>query len=321
MLTCAILDDYQDVSLAMADWSRLDRRLEIRTIRDPFPDPAAAAAALQGVQVVVAMRERTAFDAALFQALPDLKLLVTTGMRNAAIDMAAAAAAGVTVCGTQGYATATAELTWGLILALMRQIPQENAAFRQGGRWQSSLGRDLNGLRLGIAGFGKLGSRVARYGLAFDMQVSAWSRSLTAERAAEAGIGHAASLDALLADSDVVSLHLVLNDQTRGLIGARQLGLMKPRAVLVNTSRGPIVDEAALIAALQDGRIAGAALDVYDREPLPADHPLRRLDSLIATPHLGYVTENTYRIFYGQAVEDIAAWLDGAPVRVLAAPK
>ncbi len=320
MLTCAILDDYQEAGLAMADWSRLGGRVETKVFRDPFPDAATAAAALQGVGIVVAMRERTPFDAALFRALPDLKLLVTTGMRNASIDLAAAAASGVTVCGTEGYATSTAELTWGLILAVMRQIPQEHDALRRGGRWQSSLGRDLNGLRLGIVGLGKLGGRVARYGRAFDMQVSAWSRSLTDARAAELGIERAATLDALLEAADVVSIHLVLTPQTRGLIGARELALMKPRAVLVNTSRGPIVDEAALLEALQSGRIGGAALDVFDTEPLPAGHPLRQAGNLIATPHLGYVTENTYRIFYGQAVEDIAAWLDGTPVRVLAAP-
>lgn len=318
MLRCAVLDDYQDVSRTMADWSALADRVAVTVFTEPMTDRLALPKALEPFDIVVAMRERTPFDQALFAKLHRLKLLVTTGMRNASIDLDAAATAGVTVCGTEGYASSTAELTWGLILALMRRIPQENALFHTGGRWQTSLGRDLRGLKLGIIGYGKLGARVARFGHAFEMQVGAWSRSLTPDRAAAAGIGHYPDLDALLADADVASIHLVLNDGTRNLIGARELGLMKPSAVLVNTSRGPIVEEQALVAALRENRIAGAALDVYDREPLPPRHRLRGLDNLVATPHLGYVTENTYRIFYGQAVEDIAAWLDGAPVRVLA---
>lgn len=317
MVACAVLDDYQDVATSIADWKPLEGKLRVQVFTEHFFDRAALARTLSGFEIVVAMRERTAFDAWLFERLPKLKLLVTTGMRNAAIDLEAAARHGVQVCGTGSSAGATAELAWGLIHALTRDIPQEVNRFRQGGKWQTRLGRDLLGKNLGVIGMGNLGVRVARVGLAFGMHVSGWSRSLTPERCAEIGIAHAGTLDNLLGNSDVVSLHVTLNAQSRGLIGAREFGLMRRSACLVNTSRGPVVDEAALIHALTTGQIAGAGIDVYAEEPLALDHPFRSLDGLIATPHLGYVTEETYRVYYAQAVEDISAWLAGTPVRLL----
>ncbi|OGA02164.1 MAG: hydroxyacid dehydrogenase [Betaproteobacteria bacterium RIFCSPLOWO2_02_FULL_64_12] len=319
MRSCAILDDYQDVARSAADWRPLAGAVDVHVFTEHVSDRQALVETLAGFEIIVAMRERTRFDRRLFERLPRLELLVTTGMRNAAIDLEAAAAHGVTICGTRGSVGSTAELTWGLILALMRSIPQEYARFRQGEKWQSSVGRDLRDRELGVVGFGNLGTRVARVGLAFGMKVSAWSRSLTRERCAESGVEYAGSLAGLLRASDVVTLHVTLNEDSRGLIGAPQLALMKPGAFLVNTSRGPIVEERALIAALRERRIAGAGLDVFDEEPLPLDHPYRGLDNLIATPHLGYVTEESYRIYYGEAVEDISAWLAGKPVRVLQA--
>lgn len=315
MTRVAILDDYQDVARRMADWGSLPAGSEVVVFRDHLADLDAVATRLAGFDAVVAMRERTPFPRALLTRLPRLRLLVTTGMRNASIDVAAATERGVVVCGTAGLPYPTAELTWGLILALFRRIPAEDRATRDGG-WQTTLGLGLNGKTLGVLGLGTLGSRVARVGRAFEMEVLAWSQNLTAARAAEVG-ATLAGKDELLARSDIVTIHLVLGDRSRGLIGARELGLMKPTAHLVNTSRGPIVDEQALVAALRAGKLAGAGLDVYDEEPLPLDHPLRRLPNTVITPHLGYVTEETYRIFYGNALEDIQAWLRGAPVRVL----
>jgi phosphoglycerate dehydrogenase-like enzyme len=317
MLSCAVLDDYQDVARTIADWQPLSGKVDVHVYTDHFSDREALAVALAGFDIAVAMRERTPFDRWLFERLPRLKLLVTTGLRNASIDLDAAADKRVVVCGTGGSVGSTAELAWGLILALMRNIPQEVARFRDGGKWQTSVGRGVHGRRLGVIGLGNLGARVARAGIAFGMEVSGWSRSLTAERCAELGISHAGSLDDLLRTSDVVTLHVTLNAQSRGLIGDRELGLMRPTALLINTSRGPIVDERALIDTLRRRRIAGAGIDVFDQEPLPLDHPFRHLENLIATPHLGYVTEESYHVFYGQAVEDIAAWLAGSPVRVL----
>jgi phosphoglycerate dehydrogenase-like enzyme len=318
-MRCVVLDDYQGVALAMADWAVLDGRVETATIREPIAEPAALVAALAGAEIVVAMRERTRFDRALLEQLPDLKLLVTTGMRNAAIDLAAAAARGVTVSGTAGSSGATAELAWGLILALLRHIPQEHNLLREGGGWQTTVGLGLEGLTLGVVGVGRLGTRMIGVAEAFGMPVIAWSRSLTPELARALGAERAASLDDLLRASDVVTLHLTLTAETRGIIGARELGLMKPEARLINTARGPLVDEAALLDALRRQRIAGAGLDVYDQEPLPADHPLRRLDNVVLTPHLGYVTEQTYRGYFSQVVEDIDAWLAGSPIRLLEA--
>ena len=311
----AILDDYQNVALKIADWSPLVGRVQAVEFTEPFADMDAAAAALAGFPVVIAMRERTPFPAALFDRLPDLKLLVTTGMRNLSIDMEAAKARGVTVCGTALLPYPAAELTWGLLMALSLHIPRDAQAMRDGG-WQGSAGCSLYGRTLGIIGLGKQGRQVARFANAFHMDVVAWSRSLTQ---AEAVLQDAnrVELDELLAMSDIVTVHVVLNEGTRGLIGARELGLMKPSALLVNTARGPIVDEAALLDALHSGQIAGAAIDVYDQEPLPADHKLRRAPNTVLTPHTGYVTEENLTLMYAQAVEDIAAFLDGKPERVL----
>jgi phosphoglycerate dehydrogenase-like enzyme len=311
----ALLDDYQSVALRMADWQSLPADVEVVAFRDHLAGPDAVAARLADFDVVMALRERTPFPRELLERLPRLRLLVTAGMRNAAIDLAAAADRGIVVCGTAGLPYPTAELAWGLILALARHIPAEDRATREG-RWQETVGRGLNGKTLGVLGLGTLGSRVARFGRAFEMTVLAWSQNLTAERAAEVG-ATLAGKDELLARADVVSIHLVLSDRTRGLIGARELQRMKRTAYLVNTSRGPIVDEAALVHALREGTIAGAGLDVFDEEPLPPDHPLRGLPNTVIAPHLGYVTEETYRVFYGQALEDVQAYLRGAPIRVL----
>lgn len=320
MLRCALLDDYQSVALKLADWSRLSGSVAVESVPDILPDRDTVVARLVDCDILVAMRERTPFDAATLARLPKLRLLVTTGMRNAAIDLEAAARQGVTVCGTTGGGVPAAELTWALLLALLKSIPEEARNFAAGGRWQLGLGRELAGRTLGVVGLGRLGAKVAGYGRAFDMRVLGLARSEVAARSAALGAEPAASLDDLLARADVVSLHVTLTPQTRGLIGARELALMKPGAVLVNTARGPIVDEAALIEALRSGRLAGAALDVFDREPLPLDHPLRSLPNVVATPHLGYVTEETYRAWYGQALHDVEAWLAGAPQRVLAQP-
>jgi phosphoglycerate dehydrogenase-like enzyme len=310
----AILDDYQHVARRLADWDSL--AADVVIFQDHVADEAGVAARLADFDVVVAMRERTPFPHTLLERLPRLRLLVTTGMRNAAIDLRAAAERAIVVSGTHGLPSPTAELTWGLILALVRHIPREDRATRDG-RWQETLGTTLSGKTLGVLGLGNLGSRVARVGRAFEMQVLAWSQNLTDERATSVGATRVGSRDELLARADIVTIHVVLSERTRGLLGARELALMRPTAYLVNTSRGPVVDEPALITVLRAGGIAGAALDVYDEEPLPPDHPLRRLPNTVITPHLGYVTEETYRLFYPQALEDIRAFLAGAPVRVL----
>ncbi|MCK2053511.1 D-2-hydroxyacid dehydrogenase family protein [Methylobacterium sp. 37f] len=318
MLTCAILDDYQGVGPTMADWSGLLDRVKLRDLDATFEIRDALVDAIRDCEIVVLMRERTPFPADLFARLPCLKLLVTSGMRNAAIDLAAARAHGVTVCGTASHPEPPVELTWALILGLARHLVPEVQALRSGGPWQSSVGRDLAGRRLGLLGLGKTGARVARIGQAFGMRVSAWSQNLTADRAAAEGVALAPSLEALLEDSDVVSIHLVLGDRTRGLVDAAALSRMRPDAYLINTSRAAIVDEAALIAALRENRIAGAGLDVFETEPLPPDSLWRRLPNVLATPHLGYVTERNYRTYFPEIVEDISAYLDGAPIRVLA---
>jgi len=315
-LRIALLDDYQRVALSMADWSRLSG-CEVVAFARPLGDEDARVEALRDFDVVMALRERTLLPARVIERLPRLRLIVTAGMRNAAIDFAAAKAHGITICGTGGLPYPTAELTFGLLLGLARDIPNQERMLRAG-RWQTAVGHGLNGKTLGVLGLGTLGSRVARIARAFEMNVIAWSRNLTDAKAAESG-ARRVELDDLLRTSDYVTIHLVLGDRTRGLIGARELALMKPTAYLVNTSRSPIVDEAALIAALEAGRIAGAALDVYTTEPLPADAPITRAPRTLLTPHLGYVTEETYRVFYGHALEDIEAWRAGAPVRVLEA--
>ena len=312
----AILDDYQGVALGAAPWDDLGAD-EVVAFDDHLADDDALVERLAPFDVVVAMRERTPFGRARLERLPALRLLVTTGMRNASIDMAAAADLGIVVTGTGGVSAATAELTWALILALARHLPTEDRSMREDG-WQRTVGIDLAGRTLGVIGLGRQGAPVARIGGAFGMRVLAWSRHLTPDRAAEHG-AEAVARDELLAEADVVTVHLPLGAGTRGLIGAAELARMKSTALLVNTSRGPIVDEDALLAALHDGTIAGAALDVFDVEPLPAGHPLRSAPNTILTPHIGYVTEATYGVFYREAAEDIAAWQRGEPVRVLQA--
>jgi phosphoglycerate dehydrogenase-like enzyme len=311
----AVLDDYQRVARSLAAWGALGADVDVQFFHDHLSEPRALAARLQAFDAVVAMRERTAFPRDVLARLPRLRLLVTTGARNAAIDVTAARELGICVCGTGGLPYPTAELTWGLLLALARNIPQEDVAVRSGA-WQTSLGQGLSGKTLGLLGLGRLGSQVARVALAFGMRVTAFSQNLTPERAAEHGATWL-PLDELLATADVVSIHLVLSERTRGLLGARELGRLKPSALLINTSRGPIVDEPALIEALSQRRIAGAALDVFDVEPLPLEHPLRRLSNTVLTPHLGYVTEETYRVFYSDVVGDILAFRAGQPVRTL----
>lgn len=309
----AILDDYQHAALQFADWDSLGA--EITVFDQPLGDPDVVARALQGFDVVVAMRERTRFAAAQLRLLPDLKLLVSTGPRNAAVDVAAANVQGVVVSHTGYLPHPTSEHTWALILAAARNLPAEERAVRDGG-WQQGVGMSLHGKTLGVIGLGRLGSAVAAIGTAFGMNIVAWSQNLTPERAAEGG-ATAVSKDELLRTADVLTIHLVLSDRTRGLLGAGELALMKPGAILVNTSRGPIVDTDALIAAVNAGAIR-AAVDVYDTEPLPVDHPIRSTRNTVLTPHIGYVADDLYRVFYGDAVEDIAAFAAGRPIRVMA---
>jgi len=307
-----VLDDYQDVALGMGPWDRLDAQV-VALHEHLLGDQLVAA--LSGSEVVVAMRERTPFDRVLLDRLPDLRLLVTTGMANASIDLDAARERGVLVCGTRSRQAGPAELTWALVLAVTRRVAYEDAAVRAGG-WQTTIGPELSGRTLRVLGLGRLGSIVAGYGRAFGMRVLAWSANLDPGHARELGV-EPVTLDDLLTRSDVVSVHLKLSDRTRGLLGARELDLIGSDGYLVNTSRGPIVDEAALVEALRTGRIAGAGLDVFDVEPLPADHPLRTAPRAVLTPHIGYVALDAYRVFYADAVEDVVAWLAGEPVRVL----
>ncbi|MEU5541698.1 D-2-hydroxyacid dehydrogenase family protein [Streptomyces sioyaensis] len=314
---CAVLDDYQDIARSMADWSVLAGDVDVRTLQRPFGSEDEVVAAIGDCEIVVAMRERTPFPASLLARLPRLRLLITSGMRNAAIDLEAAARHGVTVCGTASNTEPPVELTWALILGLARNLVTESTAMRADGPWQSTLGADLHGRTLGLLGLGKIGTRVARIGQAFGMNVTAWSRNLTAERAAEAGVRLAASKEELLEAGDFVSVHLVLSDRTRGLLGADELRRMRPTAHLVNTSRAAIVDQPALLRALRENWIAGAGLDVFDQEPLPAGHPLRTLPNVLALPHLGYVTRRNYEGYFQQAVEDITAFLAGSPIREL----
>ncbi|MGO0604348.1 D-2-hydroxyacid dehydrogenase family protein [Brevibacterium linens] len=308
-----VLDDFQEVAGTFADWSGLDAEVEF--IDRPIVDDDDLVQILTGAEVVVAMRERTAFTAGRLAQLPNLRLLVTTGRVNASIDVQAARAQGIAVCGTESTTSATPELTWGLILSVLRSIPAEDAAVRGGG-WQSSVGGDLDGHRLGVVGLGRLGTKVARVGAAFGMDVVAWSQNLDAERAAGLGV-RAVSKDELFSTADVVTIHYKLSDRSRGLVGAPELERMRPDSILVNTSRAGLIDTDALIAVLEAGGIRGAGLDVYDEEPLPVDHRLRSTPRTVLTPHLGYVTKDTYRIFFTQAVEDIAAWIAGEPIRVL----
>jgi D-3-phosphoglycerate dehydrogenase len=315
MVSIAVLDDYQNVALKLADWSRLQAGHRVQVFNKHFGDPETAAKALQGFEVLGVMRERTPFPRALFDKLPNLKLLVTTGKRNASIDLAAAKDHGVLVCNTGGAGRATAELAIGLMIGLARHLGVEFQNMRNAG-WQTTVGSDLDGKTLGLIGLGNLGGKVARIGKAIGMKTIAWSENLTAERAREHGAEHV-DRDALFRQADVISINTVLSDRTRGLVGARELGLMKPTALLINTSRGPIVDQAALLAALREKRIAGYGADVYDSEPLPASHPLRAEPRALLTPHIGYVTEETYRDFYAGMVGAIEAWLAGKPINVL----
>jgi phosphoglycerate dehydrogenase-like enzyme len=315
----SILDDYQGVALDMADWSPVRARgVEIAVERFPFADEDDVVRSLRDSEVVCAMRERTPFRKSTVDRLPNLKLLITTGMRNASFDMAALKDRGVTVCGTGGPGGGnedTAELAWGLILGAARRIAEDHALMRHGG-WQTRVGHRVAGKTLGLLGLGRLGSAVARVGIAFGMKAIAWSQNLTAEKAAEQNVERV-DKDELFRRADILSVHLVLSDRSRGLVGARELGLMKPSAILVNTSRGPICDTDAVIAALNSGRLAYAGFDVYDQEPLPFDHPLRRVPNVILTPHIGYVTDENYRSSYPQIVENVLGFLDGKPVRVI----
>ena len=315
-LRCAILDDYQNVVLNVADWSKIKGEVEFKVFNEHLGGPDKVIAALQDFAIVVAMRERTGFPKAVIEALPNLKLLITTGMRNASIDTEAAKARGVTVCGTGSFGSPTSGIAIGLMLELTRHIGYENARLHSGATWQSTIGPDLEGMTLGILGLGKLGVRTAGIAKAFGMNVIAWSQNLTAEKCREAGVGYV-SKDDLFRQSDFITIHVVLSPRSRGLVGAHELGLMKPSAYLINTSRGPIIDEAALLAALREKKIAGAGLDVFDIEPLPLDHPLRKMNNVVLTPHLGYVSEQNYRNYFAGVVEDIRGYLDGKPVRAM----
>jgi phosphoglycerate dehydrogenase-like enzyme len=310
-----VLDDYQQVALTSADWSPVTASADVRVLTGHLPDADAVVAALTDADVVVAMRERTVFDADVLGRLPGLRLLVTTGMRNASIDIAAANRLGVTVCGTGGSGAGTGELTWGLLIALFRGLRTETVSVARGD-WQVGVGRELRGSTLGVLGLGTIGRQVAGYATAFGMRVLAWSQHLTPERAAAVGAEYVSKAE-LFERSDAVTVHLTLSARTTGLVGAAELALLGPRGYLINTSRGPIVDEPALVAALAEGTVAGAALDTFDVEPLPPDSPLRAMPNLVVTPHIGYVSEQSYAVYFREVVEDISGWLTGRPVRVL----
>src|SRR3954471_8071047 len=310
-LRCAITDDYLNLSTRVADWSPLSDRVDITVFKEPFASLDEAAGALKDFEIICAMRERTPFPRALFAALPKLKLLITSGMRNAAIDMEAAKDHNVVLCGTQWGRDPTAPLTMGLILELTRNIGRENARMHAGEPLQKFVGMEIEGRTLGVVGLGKLGTKVSKLAQAFGMNVIAWSRNLTPEKCKEAGVTYATK-EELFSIADIATIHVVLSQRSRGLVGAADLARMKPTAYLVNTARGPIVDEAALLEALQQKRIAGAGIDVFSVEPLPTDHPFRKLDNLVLTPHLGYATEDGLRIHYGQMVEAIDAFTKGS---------
>ena len=307
-MNVAILDDYQNVALRLADWSGVRRHAEITVFNDHVSDPSAVVERLRPFDAVCVMRERTPLTREILQQLPNLKLIASTGPRNASIETQTAADLGIAVTATGYDSTPTIEFTWSLILASMRGVDREAASFKAGG-WQTGLGSNLRGKSLGVVGLGNIGREVARIGLVFGMKVIAWSQNLTEEKASAAGAS-LVNKQTLFREADIVTVHLVLSNRTRGLIGAPELALMKPTARLVNTSRGPIVDEPALIEALQARRIAGAAVDVFETEPRPADHPFRKLENVLATPHIGYVTEDLYRTFYGDAAANIAQWLE-----------
>lgn len=312
-LKCAILDDYQNVALSLADWSAIDKQVEINVFRKHFENEVINA--VSDYDLIVIMRERTPFGASVLSKLPHLKLLITSGMRNASIDMPAANAQGITVCGTGSRSEPPLELTWALILGLTRQVVKENLTLRANGPWQSTVGVDLYGKRLGLIGLGKIGSKMARIGKSFGMEVMAWSQNLTEEKCKKEEVQLASSLEELLSESDIVSIHLVLSERTRHLIRARELQWMKSTAYLINTSRATIVDQKALITALENRVIAGAGLDVFEQEPLVENDPIRQLDNVLALPHLGYVSENNYRTYFSETVENIQAYLKGQPIR------
>lgn len=314
MVKIALLDDYQNVGLSLGDWGSIPDA-EVQSFQDHLDDEDALVRRLEPFDVIVAMRERTPFPRSLVERLPNLKFLITTGARNASFDMAALRERGIPVSGTRGSGSSTAELAWGLIIGVMRNIAVEDRNVREG-RWQTTLGPSLAGKTLSCLGLGNLGSQVARVGKAFGMEVIAWSQNLTQERCDELGV-RLVSKDELFQQADVLTVHLVLSDRTRGLVGENELAMMKPSAYLVNTSRGPIVDEDALIRALQEDRIAGAGIDVYSVEPLPVDHPYRSLTNTLLTPHIGYVASDGYQLMYGDAVEDVKAFLSGSPVRLV----
>ena len=315
-LRCAILDDYLNLALTIADWSKVKDRVDITVFNQPFASQEAARSALQDFEIICAMRERTPFPRALFAGLPKLKLLITSGMRNAAIDMEAAKDHQVVLCGTQWARDPTASLAMGLILELTRNIGRENARMHAGEPLQKFVGIEIEGRTLGVIGLGKLGSKVSKLAQAFGMSVIAWSPNLTPERCKEVGVTYATK-EELFATADIVTIHMVLGPRSRGLVGREDLARMKASAYLVNTARGPIVDEAALLETLQRRKIAGAAVDVFSVEPLPVDHPFRKLDNMVLTPHLGYVTEDSFRNHYAQMVEGIDAWFRGEPLRKL----
>ena len=316
MVRAAILDDYQNVALKLADWSKVSKDVEVKVFDKPFASPDEAIKALQGFAIVVGMRERTPFPRKVIEALPGLKLLITTGAKNNSFDIKAASERGITVCGTGSAGNPTVGITFGLMLELTRRIGFENARMKAGQPWQVTIGQDLEGLTLGIVGLGKLGQRVAAVAKAFGMKVTAWSQNLNADKAKEAGVDYASKED-LFRNADFVTIHYQLGERSRGLITADDIARMKSSAYLINTARAPIVDQAALLKALQDKKIAGAGLDVFEVEPLPLDHPYRKLDNVVITPHLGYVSEQNYRKYFPDIVEDIRCWLDGKPVRVI----
>ena len=316
-IRCAILDDYQQVAFKMSDWSTIQDRVEVILFHNHFESEAQLIEAIKDFEIVVIMRERTAFTASVLEKLPKLQLLVTTGMRNASIDLVAASSQGVIVCGTASLSEPPTELTWALLLNLARQVTTENNNFRNNGSWQSTVGADLNGKQLGLLGLGKIGSRMAVIAQAFGMEVNAWSQNLTKEQTDKYGVQLAKSKEELLETSDFVSIHLVLSDRTRGIVGTDELKRMKSSAYLINTSRAAIVDQDALIEALSKNWIAGAGIDVFEVEPLPERHPFRTLPNLLATPHIGYVTKENYKVYFNEAVEDIQAYLDGTAIRRL----
>jgi phosphoglycerate dehydrogenase-like enzyme len=316
-LRCAILDDYLNVTLQMADWSKVTDRVDLTIFNQPFASTEAAVAALKDFSIICAMRERTPFPRAMFEALPNLKLLITSGMRNAALDLEAAKDHNVVLCGTQWGRDPTAPLAMGLILELTRNIGRENARMHAGEPLQSMLGMEIEGKTLGVLGLGKLGSKVAKLAQAFGMNVIAWSPNLTPERCKEVGVGYATK-EQLFSTADIVTVHVVLSQRSRSLVGSADLARMKPTSFIVNTARGPIIDEDALLEALQARKIAGAAIDVFSVEPLPVNHPFRKLDNIVLTPHLGYVTQEGFRNHYAQMAEGIDAWFKGEPVRRLA---